>query len=50
MPAATSGLELLEKDILRRNQFGAIFSGAIVRNKTFFMAGYEGVRDTKESA
>lgn len=40
----------LSKDVLRRNQFGAIVSGAIVKNKTFFMGGYEGVRDDKEQA
>ena len=42
--------EPLEKDVLRRNQFGAILSGAIVKNRTFFMGGYEGVRDVKERA
>ena len=31
-------------DPLRRNQFGAVVSGPIVRNKTFFMANYEGLR------
>ena len=42
--------EPLEKDVLRRNQFGAIFTGPVVKNKTFFMAGYEGVRDVRERA
>lgn len=31
-------------DILRRNQFGGVISGPIVRNKTFFMFNYEGLR------
>lgn len=31
-------------DSLRRNQFGAVVSGPVVRNKTFFMANYEGLR------
>src|SRR5438445_6254614 len=28
----------LGKDVLRRNQFGAVLSGAIIKEKTFFMA------------
>ncbi|MBI1358232.1 MAG: TonB-dependent receptor plug domain-containing protein [Acidobacteria bacterium] len=40
----------LEKDVLRRNQFGAIIAGPVIKNKTFFMGGYEGVRDTKQHA
>jgi len=31
-------------DPLRRNQFGAVVSGPIIRNKTFFMGNYEGLR------
>src|SRR5262249_48240030 len=31
-------------DPLRRNQFGTVVSGPIVRNKTFFMFNYEGLR------
>jgi hypothetical protein len=30
----------------RRNQFGASFSGPIARNKTFFFANYEGLRES----
>jgi len=33
-----------EVDDLRRNQFGFVFSGPIVHNKTFFMTNYEGLR------
>ncbi len=40
----------LPKDILRRNQFGAVVSGPIRRDKTFFMADYEAVRSTREAA
>jgi outer membrane receptor protein involved in Fe transport len=38
------------KDLLRRNQFGVVFSGPIRRDKTFFMVDYEGVRSSRESA
>lgn len=31
-------------DPLRRNQFGGVVSGPIIRNKTFFMGNYEGLR------
>jgi hypothetical protein len=40
----------LPKDILRRNQFGAVLSGPILRDKTFFMIGYEGMRSIIERA
>ena len=32
---------------LRRNQFGAVVSGPIIRNKTFFMVNYEGLRTSQ---
>jgi hypothetical protein len=38
------------KDVLRRNQFGTVISGPIIRNKTFFMASYEAIRSTRQSA
>ncbi|HEU0119269.1 MAG TPA: TonB-dependent receptor [Bryobacteraceae bacterium] len=38
------------KDVLRRNQFGTVISGPVVRNKTFFMASYEAIRSTRQSA
>ncbi len=38
------------KDVLRRNQFGAVFSGPLRKDKTFFMMGYEGTRAVSESA
>jgi outer membrane receptor protein involved in Fe transport len=40
----------LPKDVLKRNQFGAVISGPVIRNKTFFMAGYEAIRSERESA
>jgi hypothetical protein len=40
----------LPKDVLRRNQFGAVFSGPVVRDNTFFMASYEGMRSKIERA
>ncbi len=36
--------EPLAKNPLRRNQFGAVISGPIRKDKTFFMASFEGVR------
>jgi len=36
-------------DPLRRNQFGAVVSGPIRRNKTFFMGNYEGLRTRRAS-
>ncbi|MDX2181121.1 MAG: TonB-dependent receptor [Bryobacteraceae bacterium] len=38
----------LEKDKLRRNQFGGVLSGPIQRDKTFFMASYEGLRSNQQ--
>lgn len=38
------------KDMLRRNQFGAVVSGPIIKDKTFFMMDYEAVRSSRESA
>jgi hypothetical protein len=40
----------LPKDVLRRNQFGAVVSGPIVKDKAFFMAGWESQRNNQESA
>ncbi|MEB2363732.1 MAG: TonB-dependent receptor [Bryobacterales bacterium] len=39
----------LSKDVLKRNQFGAVVSGPILRDRTFFMAGYEAIRSERES-
>jgi hypothetical protein len=36
-------------DPLRRNQFGAVVSGPVIRNKTFFMFNYEGLRTRRAS-
>src|SRR5262249_17163774 len=32
----------LQKDILRRNQFGAVVSGPVIKDRAFFMAGWWG--------
>jgi len=40
----------LSKDILRRNQFGGVFSGPILRDRTFFLVDYEALRQAKQSA
>jgi Carboxypeptidase regulatory-like domain/TonB dependent receptor/TonB-dependent Receptor Plug Domain len=40
----------LPKDVLRRNQFGAVVSGPIVKDKLFFMAGWESQRNNQQSA
>src|SRR5260370_17737959 len=41
--------EPFPKDMLRRNQFGAVVSGPIRRDKTFFMVDYEAARASRES-
>jgi len=40
----------LPKDVLRRNQFGAVVAGPARKDKTFFMVGYEGQRSAIERA
>jgi hypothetical protein len=40
----------LSKDALRRNQFGAVVSGPVVKDKTFFMVGWESQRDVRQAA
>src|SRR5215467_8777256 len=37
------------KDVLRRNQFGAVVSGPVRKDKTFFLVTYEGQRQIQES-
>ena len=36
------------KPPLRRNQFGAVLGGPIIKNKAFFLVDYEGFRQTRE--
>ena len=38
------------KPVLRRNQFGGVIAGPVAKNKFFFMTGYEGVREKRQSA
>jgi outer membrane receptor protein involved in Fe transport len=40
----------LPKDILHRNQFGAVLAGPVRKDKTFFMVDYEGQRTIIERA
>src|SRR5262249_7314144 len=37
----------LPKNELRKNQFGAVFSGPLIKNKTFWMFNYEGRRELR---
>jgi hypothetical protein len=39
--------QLFPKPTVRRNQFGFVLGGAIIKNKTFFFADYEGSRWTQ---
>jgi hypothetical protein len=42
---AKQWLQQGSKDPFRRNQFGGVFSGPILRDKIFFLSNYEGLRD-----
>ena len=44
-----AGSGRLEKDRLRRNQFGGFVSGPIIKNKTFWSFNYEERRQTQET-
>jgi hypothetical protein len=39
----------LPKDQLRRNQFGGVLSGPVIKEKTFLTVGYEGLRQTQDT-
>jgi hypothetical protein len=39
-----------QKPALKRNQYGGVLGGPIVRNKAFFFADFEGFRQTREQA
>src|SRR5262249_54627951 len=36
-----------EKNKLRRNQFGGVLSGPLIRDRTFWLANYEGRREVR---
>ena len=38
----------LTKDVLHRNQFGAVIDGRIIKDKTFFMVGWESQRNVAD--
>ena len=39
----------LPKVVLKQNQFGGVVTGPIFKNKTFFMASYEGLRSIQQT-
>jgi hypothetical protein len=39
----------LPKTVLKQNQFGGVISGPIVKDRTFLMASYEGIRSIQQS-
>jgi hypothetical protein len=43
----TPGISILQKEALRRNQFGGTFGGPVIRDKTFFFASYSGLRQVR---
>src|SRR5262245_46685376 len=43
----TPGISVLQKDVLRRNQFGGSFGGPVIRDKTFFFVSYSGLRQRR---
>src|SRR5262245_53794191 len=43
----TPGISVLQKDVLRRNQFGGSFGGPVIRDKTFFFSSYSGLRQRR---
>lgn len=43
----TPGISTLQKEVLRRNQFGGSFGGPIIRDKTFFFVSYSGLRQRR---
>ena len=42
--------EGLEKEVLRRNQFGGVLGGPIQRDRAFFFVNYDGMRRTQETS
>lgn len=43
----TPGISTLQKEVLRRNQFGGSFGGPIIRDQTFFFVSYSGLRQRR---
>jgi hypothetical protein len=43
----TPGISTLQKEVLRRNQFGGSFGGPIIRDRTFFFGSYSGLRQRR---
>ena len=43
-------LQGIEKEILRRNQFGGALGGPIQRDRAFFFVNYDGMRRTQETS
>jgi hypothetical protein len=43
----TPGISVLQKEVLRRNQFGGSFGGPVIKDKTFFFASYSGLRQRR---
>jgi carboxypeptidase family protein/TonB-dependent receptor-like protein len=48
MNAAGFFVPVTGKPALERNQFGGVFGGPILKNKAFFFADYEGLRQTRK--
>jgi hypothetical protein len=43
----TPGISILQKEVLRRNQFGGSFGGPVIRDRMFFFGSYSGLRQRR---